>query len=162
MIAPKWCEFNANPLVNDRTVLCFRVPEVKDREKVQEELSRLQPELLLFLRQLRCINVIIQSPSGELQESYCLDRSDEGLRGSRITSLTRQDFQPKPRCQTDKFLVCQHTRRNMPGEERRPNVSESDVVIAFPLTDGNEPKVRKCDTFNFLPIADYGLPVRRA
>ncbi|KAK3700516.1 hypothetical protein LTR37_015917 [Vermiconidia calcicola] len=134
MIAPQWCDFNANALVNERTRFCFRIPEAEHREIIRNDLLGLKPELLLFLRQLRVIEIKIQDQFGVLEESYRVDRNDEDV----------------PRLQG--------TAENMPDEPKRQNVSESEVLIGFPVSVDFEPRITNHLTFNFLPIRAYGLP----
>ena len=160
MIAPEWCEFNGNPPINERTKFCFRIIEAQHRRIVQKDLLELKPELLLFLRQLRGIDVKIQQPSGALERSFSLGRADFDHCSLKITSLSRHSSQPSSQSQTSKFLVCQTTAQDMPYKKRRENVTASEVVIAFPITDTYEPKLQNCLTFNFLPIRSYGLPER--
>ena len=64
MTAPQWCKFNANTLVNQRTRFYFRVPGAEHREIIRNDLLGLKPELLLFLRQLRVIEIRIQDQFG--------------------------------------------------------------------------------------------------
>ena len=158
MIAPEWCDFKRNPLIDERTMFCFEVPVLEHRQVVQKNLQELTPELLLFLRQLRCIDVKIQEPDGKLQDCFCLDRDDGLDDGLRLTTLSRDAAQSCGK-QKDRYLVCQRTADSMPLEEKRPNVTETEVLIAFPITEQGEPKQQNCTTFNFLPIRDYGLPV---
>ena len=159
IIAPIWCEFKSNALVDDRTMFCFRIPEAQHRRNLCDDLLELQPELLLFLRQLRCIDIKILKPSGTTERAFRLERTDDVHSGIKLTSLVRQTSLPAGPMQTNKFLVCQRIAEDMPYEIKRSNVTESEVTVAFPITENFEPKLQSCLTFNFLPIRSYGLPV---
>ncbi|KAK3712619.1 hypothetical protein LTR37_009062 [Vermiconidia calcicola] len=158
MIAPAWCDFNAHPQLKERTMFCFQIPDAEDQRSVLRNLSDLKPELLLFLRQLRCIEIQIQKPNGTIEKSFRLKRGDDEHSGFQLILLTHEVIRPRPSTTTDKYLVCRRIASEMPCESRRPNVTESEVMIAFPVTEDFQPKLQECFTFNFLPIRKYGLP----
>lgn len=74
-----------------------------------------------------------------------------------MTSLSRQ-YHSRPQDIED-YLVCERTATEMPLQSRREGVSESQLLIAFPISAATEPNIRNQLTFNFLPIRAYGLPV---
>lgn len=118
MIAPFWAEFHGNELMNERTMFCFRIPDLEHRKIVQKDVVGLEPELLLFLRQLRCISVTIQSMVGITEKYHTLERHDEVLGNLRRTSLARYPPTDGDAC-AQSFVVCQHTAKNMPFEPKR-------------------------------------------
>jgi hypothetical protein len=44
-------------------------------------------------------------------------------------------------------------------DERRPNISSSDIELAFPISAENKPKIFPQQVFAFLPVRDYGFQV---
>ena len=159
MIAPRWCDFESHPLVDERTMFCFHIEEAGNCNVVENELLKLQPELLLFLRQLRFIDIKIQDPTGNLKESFRIDRNDSQYSGMPVKLLSRHSILPTSDQVTEPYVVCQRTVREMPFETRREGVMESEVIIAFPIGEDWKPNPRDCSAFNFLPIRSYGLPV---
>ena len=159
MIAPEWSDVKPNTLLAEKTMFCFQVPKEADRRLVQDHMLVLKPELLQFLQQLKRINVKIQDPSGTIKTSFCISRGDSCHSGLDLTSLSRRDILPAACDHTDKYLICRRTATQMPHEEKRTGVLESEVILGFPVTKDLEPRVVSCMTFSFLPIRAYGLPV---
>jgi hypothetical protein len=58
-----------------------------------------------------------------------------------------------------KYIVMRHRARNLPSEQKREGVSESELLLAFPVDENNEPKLDPQQVFAFLPIRDYGFKV---
>lgn len=158
MIAPQWAEFPEHPRVNEQTMICLRVPNRSHRKNVHTGLLGLKPELLLFLRQLRSIDIQILSSSDQLISGSSLSREDGHLTGIKHVTL-KQVLQAPYSVHSESLLVFEHTAYNMPREERRPGVTESNIVMAFPIDVKGRAVVENRKTFNFLPIRCYGLPV---
>lgn len=56
------------------------------------------------------------------------------------------------------YLVWRHTAEKLPPETRRPGMSRSEVVLAFPLCqDGQTPEIAPQSVYAFLPIRQYGF-----
>lgn len=178
MIAPRWCTFKHNEALDERTMFCLRIPEIADRDVLEKEVRGLEPELLLFLRQIRHINVTLQHASGKLDDEYHLERRDKSAlpdspgsvndeqnpeRGDddqselKMTDLSRSSSRNSESTR-EHFVVCQHTSKNMPEEGKRHGVTESDIMVAFPVDDSLTPQIRSRSVYNFLPIRGYGFP----
>lgn len=158
MVAPIWCDFNDNKLMNERTMFCFRIPEIAHRDIVRKDVSALEPELLLFLRQLRSISITIQRPDGLIEKSHHLRRTDDFGAGLRVTELLCS-MDDGGDSTSERFVVCQHTAKGMPHHEKRIGVAESDLLVAFAVDENFEPQLRSRRVYNFLPIRGYGFPV---
>lgn len=157
MVAPIWCEFNANPAMSERTMFCFRIPDPAHREIVMKDVTALEAELLLFLRQIRIVNVTIQRP-GRDSDTHVLQRHDDIRDGFRLTKLMHLPSGDDEGT-SQKFVVCNDTARNMPRHPKRAGVSESDLLLAFPVDEELQPQIRGRRVYNFLPIRAYGFPV---
>ena len=141
-------------------MFCFRIPQQENRDLVEASLRQLKPELLLFLRQLRNMDVQIQAAAGgTVQHSLSLRRVDNEVSGVRHTTLEHRTTLPKPKAVSETFIVVQRTAFKMPTEVKRHGVHDSDVLIAFPIDAQSRPTTKDRLTFNFLPIRSYGLPV---
>lgn len=161
MIAPEWAEFPTHGLINERTMFCFRIPDWSNQDIVSAHLNELKPELLLFLRKLRSVKVTVEGPtrdSGQTKLSFLLERKDDQLSDIRRTTPSNNAVSPKGLATPETFLVFQRTEDHMPAEAKRPGVSESDLLMAFPVNDNMQPILRSRNTFNYLPIRTYGLP----
>ena len=162
MIAPEWCTFLEHPgLSTYRTRFCFRIPVAEKRNEVRHDLLGLKPELLLFLRQLMAISVSIEDANAMPTTNYQLKRDNSQYRGFTMIRLGRTDLQATtPTSTVKRYIIRTIVVRDMPAEELRPGISESDVVLAFPVDENYTPIIEDQPTFNFLPIRAYGLPVR--
>ncbi|KAI7661505.1 hypothetical protein KC319_g8392 [Hortaea werneckii] len=165
MIAPEWAEIPEQKLIQDRTVFCFRIPDAKHRRGVKSDIVQLKPALLLFLRKLRTIHVTVQDDDGDTTLACRLSRADDSVSGIRHTILQRDTTvnrphkygKNKPSTAKEGFLVFQSTVKNMPAETKRHGVSETELLMAFPVDGDMKPFLRNRETFNFLPIREYGL-----
>ncbi|KAI7192285.1 hypothetical protein KC363_g3397 [Hortaea werneckii] len=165
MIAPEWADIPEQKLIQDRTVFCFRIPDPRHRRGVRGDIVQLKPALLLFLRKLRTIHVTVQDDNGDTTLACRLSRVDDSVSGIRHTILQRETTinrphkygKNKPSTATEGFLVFQSTVKNMPAETKRHRVSETELLMAFPVDGDMKPFLRNRETFNFLPIREYGL-----
>ncbi|GAB1739090.1 hypothetical protein NU219Hw_g3847t1 [Hortaea werneckii] len=165
MIAPEWADIPEQKLIQDRTIFCFRIPDAKHRSGVRADIVQLKPALLLFLRKLRTIHVTVQDDNGDTTLACRLSRADDSVSGIRRTILQRDTTvnrphkygKNKPSTATEGFLVFQSTVKNMPAETKRHGVSETELLMAFPVDGDMKPFLRNRATFNFLPIREYGL-----
>ncbi|KAI7102807.1 hypothetical protein KC340_g3670 [Hortaea werneckii] len=165
MIAPECADIPEQKLIQDRTVFCFRIPEAKHRRGVRSDIVQLKPALLLFLRKLRTIHVTVQDDNGDTTLACRLSRADDSVSGIRRTILQRDTTvnrpnkygKNKPSTAKEGFLVFQSTVKNMPAETKRHGVSETELLMAFPVDGDMKPFLRNRETFNFLPIREYGL-----
>ncbi|KAI7204507.1 hypothetical protein KC324_g744 [Hortaea werneckii] len=158
MIAPKWTGFPDGGNMNERTMFCFRIPEQEHRDIVAAHLQELKPELLIFLRQLKRVEVTLQDKAGKIKRTFSLAREDSQVSGVRLTTLRHIVTRPKAATNEEQFLVFCGTKTGMPKEKKREKVTESDVLMAFPVSTTMQPILSDRRTFNYLPIRSYGLP----
>ena len=152
---------HSNPNLDERTIFSCHIADASDRQAVEHALSRLQLQLLIFLRQLRSISVCIKHADGQMKQRFRLSRDHSMHDGLNTTLLTRDDDLAPARSCREMYVVCRSVAQDMPRERKRANVTESEIRIAFPVTDNFQPRVLHCLTFNFLPIRSYNLPVSR-
>jgi hypothetical protein len=120
-----------------------------DPEGLIQEMKDIGPEILLFLRKLRVINLSV----------------DIGDRGIWKTSLRKLDSEVHElmtvlRDDTQlQYVVKRHVVNNLPSEPKRPNCRQSEILLAFPILKALQPVPQK--VFSFLPIRDYGFTVSR-
>lgn len=153
MITPIWEDFPSEHLQAGLTQFLFEIPSQRNFQSVTNDLSRLQPSMMIFLRRLREIHLkgesfhkIIRSTR---YESHDLAGEAFSIRGVCLPSeLISEDY-----------LVQRYEFRHMPREPKRPGINKSEVAIAFPLKACKSPLIQDCYTYNFLPIRQYGFSV---
>lgn len=60
------------------------------------------------------------------------------------------------------FKVTRYTVTALPEVEKRPNCTQTEILLAFPTTQSGEPWVESQNVYAFLPIRDYGFKVCRS
>ncbi|KAF2166649.1 hypothetical protein M409DRAFT_23280 [Zasmidium cellare ATCC 36951] len=157
MIVPIWSDFKATKAVEEQTMFCLQIPDEKNQREVRGNLLSLGAELLLFLRKLRTIDVkILSADETDIIHEYSLHRDDEDHgTGFTTTHLVRRDLAPEPKTDQETLAVFRSTKYDMPAEPKREGITESEIVMAFPMTNTTK-TYRK--TYNYLLIRDYGLP----
>lgn len=161
MVAPVWtdpADFPGADLIHANTVFCFRIPKKIDQKVVKDRLQKLNPELLIFLCKLRAITVTTLTIEGTSKSALDLSRTDSLTEEIKRTHLEHNTIHPKRSTKKETFLVFLHSATGMPKEPKRPSVKESDLLIAFPISDTFEPLLQNRMTYNFLPVRAYGLP----
>lgn len=116
-----------------------------------EFIGQLFPELLLFLRKLRRFSV------EQGADSQIVERHDEGSRV--LLRVTHTSLIDTDQTDTRTYLRVSHRFdvRDI-QEEKRPDVTESEIVLAFPLTpEGSADSIESHAVFAFLPIRDFGF-----
>ncbi len=116
------------------------------------KLNGLDPTLLLFLRQLRQIE--IHQPG----EQRAFHRSDHG----NISVLTHSTHLDGDTQKDDRqlYLRTEHVvDMNSIVEEKRPTTKETQVVLAFPISETYDakPDIDGSKIFAFLPVAQAGF-----
>jgi len=161
MIAPEWAAPPQPELVHETTVICLQIPTQSDRTTVVHSLKNLKPELLIFLRQLKHIDVESWNSTSRPDFGYTISKEDDEASGVKLTKLKHIAKVPTSTVCTDMLLVFEQTVSSMPSEEKRPGVTQSNIVMAFPVNDKVEAKASGSQTtFAFLPVRSYGFPVR--
>jgi hypothetical protein len=156
MIAPKWATIPVPRRAGYTTFLLEYSPEC-DRVALRKELESLDPRMLLFLHKLRNITVkfanMIDGPG------RFISRSDTdapvGIAGWRLVSLQ------VGRSSTT-YAMVDHIARNLPTEEKRANVTTSQITLAFPVEVKGTvwvPRIEPQQVYAYLPIRDYGFEV---
>ena len=81
-------------------------------------------------------------------------RTDDGDRDmvslERILNGTRD---------MERYILVRHTAQMPVGEPGREGVKESEIVLAFPVTENQDPVTKQQDVHAFLPLRCYGFKV---
>lgn len=149
MIAPIWEEFPEKK-PPDQTSFYLQLLGEPTESEVVAEIQTLDPRMLIFLRQLREINLSITCADGKTR-SQNLRRIDKEENGIQITTLHYNAV-------SWDFIVKSHLVSNMPDEPKRPGCSVSEILIAFPISNYKSgPQKDSQSVYAFLPIRDYGF-----
>lgn len=156
MIVPTWVQPQRGARGLQGTLLTLELRPSFDLQNLESDLKTLDPAFLLFLRNLRELKFVsnLGQSATLLQEATCERSYDvEGEMAQIRLRVARS------RRTSTKYVLFRHTVDNMPNEEKREHISESEILLAFPLA-GGKPKIESQYTFAFLPIAKFGFKVR--
>lgn len=150
MIIPHWEPF-PQKIAPKHTSILLELSPGKATEAMINKLKSMDPTCLLFLRQLREINISIRK-SGRID----LSRRDEGIDKSGLHAVTVY----RGKSYTD-FCIFRQKVAGLPNESRRQGLKETDLVLAFPIGGSSIPiKPRSTQSVHaFLPIRDHGFKV---
>lgn len=127
---------------------------------INDELQKLEPQILIFLRKISRLHIDI------LDEEFLFEITrtveDQALDGEETAKLTRTILPNGDRTST-KYVIVRHQVTLPQGlDDRRSNIRDSEVVLAFPIDDSSQPLLQTQRTFAYLPINDYGFNVSQA
>ena len=147
MVAPTWSEppsiFARRPGFTSFYILLR--PECQ--MQVLGELKVLDGTILAFLKKLRHISISIDTFKRTLR------RENEDSPSLGPCLILHQDNEKRI------YATVKRRVRYLPYEEKRPSISESDVVLAFPIKD-EVPVIADQQVFAHLPLRQYGFQVR--
>ena len=153
MILPINSSFPVEDLRKHDTQVLLNLKSLRDYERIQIELDAIEPQLLIVLRNIRKLH--IKAPSSNRTHQVQIAKSDDLFRGETMVISSEGPVGKEER----KYLIVRHLVRDMPEEKRRPGISTSEVVLAFPIKDSVTPKVAPQLAFAFLPIDNFGFCV---
>lgn len=122
---------------------------------IVKELHMLKPQMLIFLRKIR--KLIVHTPERDVQFEIQTVTKDEDLDGEETATLTTTSL-GNGKTTKDKYLIVRRLVHALAKDDRRKNVEETEVVLAFPLEKG-QPRLQAQDTYAYLPINKYGFNV---
>ncbi|KAB8212048.1 hypothetical protein BDV34DRAFT_219262 [Aspergillus parasiticus] len=171
MISPVWEESEQNlapPLTRITLYLHdSRSDEGFSRqyETTLQQFRELQATFLLFMKNLRRVEVKIHSDSGKESSSTIYTR--EPGRGDRDITLRQQSFEGGTVRETSQhYYIVTETAYYLPKSENRTYTQReisnnayatSDVVVALPLSPDYTPIIEVQDVYAFLPIRKMGF-----
>jgi hypothetical protein len=151
MIAPIWSDFPANTK-SGHTSIYMHLAQDCNKKDLKREILLLDSRMLIFLRQLRRINIRVETASNVTQSRSLSRHPDVAIRSASVVTL-QQDSK------VSKYIVKNHTAKGLPLEPKREGVQESQILLAFPVNEYLEPQLEQQQVYAFLPIRDYGLQV---
>jgi hypothetical protein len=151
MITPIWSE--EYPAVPGWT--SFHLHLTRNGQDLAAHTEDIKPSLLLFLRKLRSLTIDIALSLGNLKkniEIYRYDTPDPNV--INIERLLNGDC-----ISSDNYLMVTHIAEAYQPEPKRKNVKESEIVLAFPISENGNPIFRTQDVHAFLPLRKFGFNV---
>lgn len=173
MISPEW-EEPVYELQGPLTRMTFSLHDdgdadegrIEQRRNIIDQLHDLQPAMLLFLKNLKRIEIrFFDIKDNETSSSILL--RDQGCT-PHLTLLKNSRTQGNgsdPQCTLQTYWVTKRLATGLPRNENRAysteeeslKDSESVVVLAFPLSDTLKPVIEPQQLFAFLPIRRAGF-----
>ncbi|KAN0122902.1 hypothetical protein V8E51_001228 [Hyaloscypha variabilis] len=136
------------------------------RDDIIKQLSDLQGTVLLFLKNLRTINITVFDQARKLTWLRKTVREQDALGSSvQLNTIERREGMATKKI-THRFHVTRHLGLNLPRNENRTyNAAEeemkaystAEVALAFPLNDNNEPVIEAQELFAFMPVRKIGF-----
>ena len=147
---------------NIRTRMILTLASTVDFNQLVEDFSDpdyLPDSLLMFLSQLKRLNIIIYNDAGRVSETTYSYRYNETDRQATLTKSSSVD--DRRREETKYYHTTKRTLQNLPKESLRPNGNRAEVVLAFPVDAESIPIIQQQHVFAYLPLRQVGFSVSR-
>ena len=149
MIVPHWDRFPQKTLPGHTSILLELTPG-RSTESLVGKLRSMNPSFLMFLRSLRQINIELRNT-----RPVILKRRDSRLEGSKLKTVTVYRG-----TESTEYAMFQQQVSKLPHDPRRKGVTQTELVLAFPLGEPSKSTNRNVEHVHaFLPIRDYGFKV---
>lgn len=157
MIAPITCPFPEQPK-QECTSILLKLDKDCDEGLIVEEMKSCDEKILLFLRRLRKLEINIHPGAENRLFKRTFTRGAQPAENPSMMTLMNNGVEKH-------YFVWRHTAKNLPSEARRPGITTSEIVLAFPNTGVNKdapvlPVIEPQNVYSFLPIRNYGFSVR--
>jgi hypothetical protein len=167
MISPVWQEPEEDledPLT--RMTLFLHKDSDTPRDLIHQQFRELRDNLLLFLRNLRQIEISFYGSDGNCTSKTVHSRTSNV---SKRLCLTKRTIVGSDTAEyRSYFHITEHVASNLAPNENREysesekksrNYAKADVVLAFPLTQDDVPIDQTQEVFAFLPTGKQGFNV---
>ncbi|EON96180.1 putative ino80 chromatin remodeling complex protein [Phaeoacremonium minimum UCRPA7] len=170
MISPVWEEASDQP-TSQLTRITLHLHDTGDadvlkktREIIQEQFEELEETILLFMKNLRRVNVSFYDEDGDETSSaaYSIKRPRTTFAILERTKTINGTTQT----QVKHFHVTTHQATNLAKNENRTYsdteeatraYSKSQITLAFPVTEASVPVIEPQNVFVFLPVRPVGF-----
>jgi hypothetical protein len=137
------------------------------RDDIIRQIFDLQGTALLFLQNLRKVNIVLFDENGQILRSKqtTMVKSD---RDSMVQLRTIESWDTISTQTMTQFYVASHTAQNLAKNENRTYTEVEDeskaystaqVCVAFPMNDSDEPIIEAQELFAFMPVRKVGFHV---
>ncbi|KAL5531018.1 hypothetical protein ACEPAG_3894 [Sanghuangporus baumii] len=153
MIAPIW-----DPSRRSKSGWTTFYLDLSSRQKrsitaFNDMISAIKPSLLLFLTKLRSIELKIKIDSRGATRSIDIERTDLENGFIQLTHAENGALLLK-----DEYFMLKRTidTSNVPNDAGR-GADSTEIVLAFPVDENQQPRVRPQDVHAFLPVRKFGF-----
>jgi hypothetical protein len=150
MITPVWG--SAYPPRPGWTTFHLRLAPSENGTDLSAQLSGLRPTLLLFLHQLRALTVTV--PGAARHRALKISREDGP--GDDLVSLMRVI---DGKINRERYVLVKHVAMTPDQEPGREGIEQSEIMLAFPVSETGEPVIEMQEVHAFLPLRRYGFNV---
>ncbi|RKK68400.1 hypothetical protein BFJ69_g13644 [Fusarium oxysporum] len=150
MILPITSQFPTADRVVDHTQFLLELNSQSDYDVIKEELNNIEPDMMLFLRNLDQVHISI----GGLNKRYRrkITRLDPRYDGETVKISAQGDG-----VTSKEYIVHRYTVKKLPPVPQREGINSSKVVIAFAADNEATPVFTTQKVFAFLPVDDFGF-----
>ncbi|RBR16398.1 hypothetical protein FVER53590_27534 [Fusarium verticillioides] len=150
MILPITSQFPTADRVVDHTQFLLELKSQRDYDIIKKELNSIEPDLLLFLRNLHQVHISTYGSNKVYRRKTT--KFDARYKGEAVEiSVQSDDITSK------EFIVHRHVVEKLPPEPQREGVVSSEVVLAFIVDSEANPVANTQKVFAFLPVDDFGF-----
>ncbi|KAH7317120.1 hypothetical protein B0I35DRAFT_434596 [Stachybotrys elegans] len=153
ILVPIHSQFPAAQRLQNHTQFLLELKSMKVHDRIERDLRDIEPQLLLFLRKLRRLQIRTRQSTKVYSVRSDLSLTTQFGETSVISISNLSDGIPVEK----KFVMARHTIDHMPPDKHRKGVTASEVVLAFPVKGLGVPVTKRQKVFAFLPINDYGF-----
>ncbi|KAL5596300.1 hypothetical protein FOVSG1_009989 [Fusarium oxysporum f. sp. vasinfectum] len=150
MILPITSQFPTADRVVDNTQFLLELKSQRDYDVIKEELNSIEPDMLLFLRNLDQVHLSIRGLNKQYRRK--INRSDPRYDGETVKISVQGDA-----VTSKEYIVHRYTAKNLPPVPQREGIDSSEVVIAFTVDNEATPVFITQKVFAFLPVDDFGF-----
>ncbi|KAH7258717.1 hypothetical protein B0J15DRAFT_396321 [Fusarium solani] len=148
MITPIWEQLPEDQLSKDApeggTSMRLQLSHDCDRRRLREEMTSFDPNILIFLRTLEQITLTVTDSNGHSKRVLRRVREPNAI---KILENDKEIFH---------YATFTHTVPIMPYEPKREGITQSEILLAFPVHD--TPSLPTAhQVYAFLPIRSYGF-----
>ncbi|MCJ1284832.1 hypothetical protein MMC26_004169 [Xylographa opegraphella] len=152
MIAPIPAVFPSHEYLDGHTQILLELQTQEKAEHLEEEFKSLPPTLLMFLRRLRHLRIDF---GAKAYKEICCEPNQQG----DLLYLTTKDKEESGTEVTTKvsYIVAKHKMQAYASEPKRKGVSETEIVLGFPMSADDSPLGATQNAHAILPLRDYGF-----
>ncbi|KAM0085838.1 hypothetical protein ACKRZS_001820 [Fusarium odoratissimum] len=150
MILPITSQFPTADRVVDNTQFLLELKSQRDYDVIKEELNSIEPDMLLFLRNLDQVHISIRGLNKQYRRK--INRSDPRYDGETVKISVQGDA-----VTSKEYIVHRYTAKNLPPVPQREGIDSSEFVIAFTVDNEATPVFITQKVFAFLPVDDFGF-----
>ncbi|KAH7013105.1 hypothetical protein EDB80DRAFT_607184 [Ilyonectria destructans] len=151
MVLPILSPFPSGQRLLNHTQFMLHLRGDEDFNKIQNDLHSVEPQLLIFLRKIRELNI----QTSHIKTRYHVNSDASNAILGEIATISTQ--RSNGAVEERKYLVRRQDARGLPTDPRRQGVTTSEVVFAFPINNSDNTAISTQKAFAFLPIDDFGF-----